>query len=353
MKLDEFMHQKLLPNNLINNNNNLSIEGPEDDKLINVIGVQIELTGKIFDYLPNNVKLRYGDYCIIEMDKGIEIGKIYRPPFSISKKQYRKPLKKVIRKATPEDMEQKRRNIEKGHKGLLVCQKRIAERGLPMKLVKVRYSFDGTKAIFYFTAEGRIDFRDLVKDLAGRFKTRIEMRQIGVRDEARLIKGYGCCGRPLCCSLFLHVCQRNVTPMLKYKLHRRALSRLVAGLFTVQLFAAGFCLMMPQAHAMPMVKAVHSMSDSMVNAEHCKQPMEAQVGQDAEHSPYTHCDQLDSFLQNVSAPIQPDFDIHPDLLAAPEVSDWVSQTVSLFSRTPTGPPRSSSLLYRISPRILV
>lgn len=203
MKFDEFMHQKLLPNNLINNNNNLSIEGPEDDKLINVIGVQIELTGKIFDYLQNNIELRYGDYCIIEMDKGIEIGKVYRPPFSISKKQYRKPLKKVIRKATPEDMEQKRRNIEKGHKGLLVCQKRIAERGLPMKLVKVRYSFDGTKAIFYFTAEGRIDFRDLVKDLAGRFKTRIEMRQIGVRDEARLIKGYGCCGRPLCCSLFL------------------------------------------------------------------------------------------------------------------------------------------------------
>ena len=203
MKFNEFIYQKLLPNNLINNDDNISGESPEEEKLVNIIGVQIDLTGKIYDYLQNNVELHYGDYCIVEMDKGVEIGKVYRPPLTTVKKQYRKPLKKVIRKATPVDMEQNKQNKEKGYKGLLICQKRIAERGLPMKLVKVRYSFDGSKAIFYFTAEGRIDFRDLVKDLASRFKTRIEMRQIGVRDEARIIKGYGCCGRPLCCSLFL------------------------------------------------------------------------------------------------------------------------------------------------------
>lgn len=141
--------------------------------------------------------------------------------------------------------------------------------------------------------------------------------------------------------------------MLKRKLFRRALSRLISGLFAVQLIAAGFCLMMPQAHAMPMVKAAHSMSDSMTNTEHCKQPMEAQMGQDAEHSSCTHCDQPDSFLQNVSTPIQLDLEMQADLLPAPIASDWISQTVSLFSRTPTGPPRSSSLLYHISPRILV
>lgn len=203
MEFNEFRYQKLLTNNLIDNDNNVSGENPENEKSTNIIGVQIDLTGKVYDYLQNNIELHYGDYCIVEMDKGIEIGKVYRPLFPHLKRQPRKALKKIIRKATPEDIEQNNKNTEKGHKGLLICQKRIAERGLPMKLVKVKYSFDGSKAIFYFTAEGRVDFRDLVKDLAGRFKNRIEMRQIGVRDEARIIKGYGCCGRPLCCSLFL------------------------------------------------------------------------------------------------------------------------------------------------------
>jgi hypothetical protein len=141
--------------------------------------------------------------------------------------------------------------------------------------------------------------------------------------------------------------------MLKVKLHRRALSRLITGLFAVQLFAAGFCLMMPQAHAMPMVKAAHSMSDSMTDTEHCTQPMESQMSHDAEHSSCTHCDQPDSFLQNASAPIQLDLEMQADLLPAPSALEWISQSVSLFSRTPTGPPRSSSLLYHISLRILV
>jgi hypothetical protein len=134
---------------------------------------------------------------------------------------------------------------------------------------------------------------------------------------------------------------------------RRAFSRLISGLFAVQLIAAGFCLMMPQAHAMQMVKTAHSMSDTMANAEHCAQAMEAQMSHDAERASCTHCDQPDSFLQNVSAPVQLDIDMQADLLPVPIASDWVSQTISLFSRTPTGPPRSSSLLYHISPRILV
>ena len=153
--------------------------------------------------------------------------------------------------------------------------------------------------------------------------------------------------------MFLHVCQRNVASMLKFKLYRRALSRLFAGIFAVQLFAAGFCMMMPRAHAMPMIKAAHSMSDSMANTEHCTDSMKTQMSHNAEHSSCTHCDQPDSFLQNASAPVQSDIVMLPDLLPAPTVSDWSKQSVSLFSRTPTGPPRSSSLLYHISPRILV
>lgn len=137
--------------------------------------------------------------------------------------------------------------------------------------------------------------------------------------------------------------------MLKFKLHRRALSRLFAGLFAVQLFAAGFCLMMPQVHAMPMLKATHSMAD----AEHCTQPMEARMSHDADHASCTHCDQPDSFLQNASAPVQPDLETLPDLPAAPAIVEQSSRSVSFFARTPTGPPRSSSLLYHISPRILV
>ncbi|MGA1874702.1 MAG: stage 0 sporulation family protein [bacterium] len=178
-------------------------EGSGDEDLVHIVGVQIDLTGKVYDYLLPGIDVKYADYCIVEMDKGLEMARVHRPPVAVRRKQVRKPLKKVIRKATPEDMEQSKRNNEKGQKALSVCQKKIAERGLPMKLVKVKYSFDCSKAVFYFTAEGRVDFRDLVKDLAGRFKTRIEMRQIGVRDEARIITGFGCCGRQLCCSLFL------------------------------------------------------------------------------------------------------------------------------------------------------
>lgn len=208
MKSNEYPYEKLLPDNLIQEedrvisevNSELNTEGEE---VVHIIGIQIDLTGKILDYLQNDVEVKYGDYCIVEMEKGIELGLVSRSFSTVSKKLFKQNLKKIIRKATQEDLEQNARNEEKGHKALQVCQKRILERNLPMKLVKVQYSFDGSKAVFYFTAEGRVDFRELVKDLASRFKTRIEMRQIGVRDEARIIKGYGPCGRQLCCSLFL------------------------------------------------------------------------------------------------------------------------------------------------------
>jgi len=142
--------------------------------------------------------------------------------------------------------------------------------------------------------------------------------------------------------------------MLKKKLYRRGLARLVAGLFSVQLLVAGLCLMMPQAHAMPMVKAAHSIPDSMDKTGHCTPAMTAtQMGHDSEHFSCTHCNQPDSFSQNISAPVQLDLAMLPDLPAAPGVSDWISRSISLFSRTPTGPPRSSSLLYQTTQRILI
>ena len=141
--------------------------------------------------------------------------------------------------------------------------------------------------------------------------------------------------------------------MLKKKLYRRGLSRLVAGLFSVQLLVAGLCLMMPQAHAMPMVKAAHSIPDSMDKTGHCTPAMTATMRHGAGHTACTHCDQPDSFLQNASTPIQLDLAMLPDLLAAPGASGWISRSISLFSRTPTGPPRSSSLLYQTTQRILI
>jgi hypothetical protein len=128
----------------------------------------------------------------------------------------------------------------------------------------------------------------------------------------------------------------------------------MVGLFVVQFFAAGFCLMMPLAHAMPMAKVTHSMSDmTMDNAEHCTQAMGTQMSHGTGHFSCTHCDHPDSFLQNVSAPVQPDLAMLPDLLAAPKASGWISQSISIFSRTPTGPPRTSSLLYQTTQRILI
>jgi len=172
-------------------------------QMIDIIGIKFEKTGKIYDYHANGIELKLYDWCIVEIDKGLECGCVARTVQYVTKKPTRKPLRKVIRVANKQDIDQIMRNREIGQRAKSICEKKIQERDLPMKLIRVNYTFDGNKAIFYFTAEGRIDFRDLVKDLANEFKTRIEMRQIGVRDEAKIIGGIGCCGRELCCTQFL------------------------------------------------------------------------------------------------------------------------------------------------------
>jgi hypothetical protein len=141
--------------------------------------------------------------------------------------------------------------------------------------------------------------------------------------------------------------------MLRRILHAHVLSRLMVGLFVVQFFAAGFCLMMPQAHATPMVKVAHSMPDTMDKTEHCTQPMETQMSHDTGYFSCMHCEHPDSFLQNVSAPVQLDLAMLPDLLAVPKASDWISRGISLYSQTPSGLTRSSSLIYSTTLRIRI
>jgi cell fate regulator YaaT (PSP1 superfamily) len=172
-------------------------------QMFDIVGIKFEKIGKIYDYHANGIELKLYDWCIVEIDKGLECGCVARTVQYTQKKPTKKPLRKVVRIATNQDIEQIMRNREIGQRAKSICEKKIQERNLPMKLIQVNYTFDGNKAIFYFTAEGRIDFRDLVKDLANEFKTRIEMRQIGVRDEAKIIGGIGCCGRELCCTQFL------------------------------------------------------------------------------------------------------------------------------------------------------
>ncbi|MBN2374528.1 stage 0 sporulation family protein [bacterium] len=171
--------------------------------MIDIVGIKFDNTGKIYDYLANGLELKLGKWCIVEIDKGLECGYVAKPIQYVQKKPTKKPLRKVVRLANDQDGEQIKRNKEMGERAKNICEKKIRDRGLTMKLIKVKYTFDGNKAIFYFTSEGRIDFRDLVKDLASEFKTRIEMKQIGVRDEAKIIGGIGNCGLELCCINFL------------------------------------------------------------------------------------------------------------------------------------------------------
>jgi cell fate regulator YaaT (PSP1 superfamily) len=144
-----------------------------------------------------------GEYVIVEADRGEDYGLVMSEPEVILDSEAERPLRKIIRQATPDDEKRINENLKEAKGAMEICEKRIAERKLRMKLIDVEYSFDRSKVIFYFTAEGRVDFRDLVRDLASRFKARIELRQIGVRDEARMIGGIGCCGRQLCCATFL------------------------------------------------------------------------------------------------------------------------------------------------------
>ncbi len=160
--------------------------------------------GKCEEYDPGDISLESGDNVIVESEKGLVLGKVLSPPHEKEKRFILKSPKKVIRKASPEDLEQFEKNQQLEREAFQFCRLRIKERNLNMKLVKTEVLLDRSKSLFYFTSEKRVDFRELVRDLAAEFKMRIEMRQIGVRDEAKMVCGIGTCGRELCCSKFLN-----------------------------------------------------------------------------------------------------------------------------------------------------
>ena len=171
--------------------------------MIKVIGVRFKKAGKIYYFSPADLKIEKGNYVIVETARGIEFGECVIGIKEIDEAEIVSPLKCVLRIADNKDIAKHKENKSKEKDALDICMKKIAEHGLEMKLIDVEYTFDNNKVIFYFTADGRVDFRELVKDLATIFKTRIELRQIGVRDEAKMIGGLGPCGRTLCCSSFL------------------------------------------------------------------------------------------------------------------------------------------------------
>mgnify|MGYP000764751409 CR=1 FL=1 len=168
-----------------------------------VVGVRFRRAGKIYYFDPGKAKMAAGSHVIVETARGIEYGTVLIAPKEVDDKAVVQPLKPVIRVATPEDDKTEQRNKEKEKEAYKICFEKIAKHKLVMKLVDVEYTFNGSKVVFYFTADGRVDFRELVKDLASVFKTRIELRQIGVRDEAKMLGGLGSCGRPVCCKAFL------------------------------------------------------------------------------------------------------------------------------------------------------
>ena len=171
--------------------------------MIKIVGVRFRNAGKIYYFDPKKLPIQKGDHVIVETARGVEYGSVVANPKEVPDDQVVQPLKAVMRIATPEDDARVERNRAKEKDALRICAEKIRKHKLEMKLIDAEYTFDNNKVLFYFTADGRIDFRDLVKDLAAVFKTRIELRQIGVRDETKLIGGIGICGRPLCCHTFL------------------------------------------------------------------------------------------------------------------------------------------------------
>ena len=168
-----------------------------------VIQVRLREAGKITYFSTGGTKFKVGDQVIVEADRGMDYGQVLSETEAILDSDLEEPLKKVIRKANPWDLHQIEKNKKKSREVIDTCSKKIHDRKLQMKLIDAEFSFDRSKVIFYFTAEGRVDFRDLVKDLANAFKTRIELKQIGVRDEAKILGGLGPCGRALCCATYL------------------------------------------------------------------------------------------------------------------------------------------------------
>jgi cell fate regulator YaaT (PSP1 superfamily) len=168
-----------------------------------IVGVRFRTAGKIYYFGPKNYDLKRGDKVIVETARGVELGTVSMPPKDVPNEDVVQPLKEVQRVATEEDLKRVEKNREKEKEAMKICQEKIQKHKLEMKLVDAEYTFDNNKLLFYFTADGRIDFRELVKDLAAVFRTRIELRQIGVRDETKILGGMGICGRPLCCTTYL------------------------------------------------------------------------------------------------------------------------------------------------------
>ncbi|MCL2496913.1 MAG: stage 0 sporulation family protein [Clostridiales bacterium] len=171
--------------------------------MVKIVGVRFKRNGKIYYFTPGNLHLAPQDKVIVETARGIEFGMVAIGEKDVAESELVSPLKEVTRKATEDDLRRQEENHAAEKEAFLICQKKITQHMLPIKLVEVSYTFDISKIIFYFTAEGRVDFRELVKDLASVFRTRIELRQIGVRDEAKVLGGIGTCGRELCCHSVL------------------------------------------------------------------------------------------------------------------------------------------------------
>ncbi len=171
--------------------------------MIKVVGVRFRTAGKIYYFDPQKFPIKKGDHVIVETARGVEYGTVVGGIKEVTDDEVMQPLKPVLRIATPKDDKQEEANREKEKEALKVCLEKIQKHNLEMKLIDAEYTFDNNKVLFYFTADGRVDFRELVKDLASVFKTRIELRQIGVRDETKIVGGIGICGRPLCCHTFL------------------------------------------------------------------------------------------------------------------------------------------------------
>ncbi len=183
--------------------------------MIDVVSIKFKNRGKSYFFAPNGLSLKSGDKVIVETSKGMEIADCVRGNHAVMDESVVQPLRPVLRVATKDDLRIAQMNIEREKEAFDICQQKIAEHGLDMKLVDVECNFEGTKTMFFFTSDGRVDFRELVKDLASIFRNRIELRQIGVRDEAKMIGGIGICGRPYCCSQFLDDFQPVSTKMAK------------------------------------------------------------------------------------------------------------------------------------------
>lgn len=168
-----------------------------------IIGVRFRKAGKIYYFEPNGLEVEVGQHVIVETSRGVEYGTVVLSPREVSDEAISSPLKPVIRLATEEDDATEAANKEKEKEAMLICREKIAKHELEMRLLDCEYTFDGNKVLFYFTADGRVDFRELVKDLAAVFRIRIELRQIGVRDETKIVGGIGICGRALCCHTYL------------------------------------------------------------------------------------------------------------------------------------------------------